>query len=244
MQHPEGKSLQDLMDELDEIINEAHVRREFEQAKERLIEWKIEAISTLDKISKDSAREFSNAGNFLTVSSGDFKTLTMEAKRHRGVLSRITPEPVTHTVPSPPQFDVFLSHNSKDKPEVKRLGEALKKRGLIVWLDEWELQPGLTWMDALEDIITTCKSAAVCVGAQGIGPWEQPEMQALLRRFVNEKRSGKIIPVIPILLPGAPDNVKLPVFLEAYTWVDLRPGLTKEGLDRVQWGITGVKSAP
>ena len=138
-------------------------------------------------------------------------------------------------------YDVFLSHNSKDKSEVKRLGEALKKRGLKVWLDEWELRPGLTWMDALENIIATCKSALVCVGGNGIGPWEEPEMRALLRRFVKEKQFGNIVPVIPVLLPGAPDDVELPMFLEAHKWVDLRGGLKKESLDLIQWGITDVK---
>jgi tetratricopeptide (TPR) repeat protein len=150
-------------------------------------------------------------------------------------------EPEDRTVST---FDVFLSYNSVDKPEVKRLGEALKKRGLTVWLDEWELQPGQPWMDALEDIIATCKSAAVCVGTSGIGPWQEPEMTALLRRFTNEKNSGNVVPVIPVLLPGAPEGLKLPLFLEAYTWVDLRAGLKKEGLDRIQWGITGVKPNP
>ncbi len=138
-------------------------------------------------------------------------------------------------------FDVFLSHNSADKSAVRRLGEALKRRNLSVWLDEWELAPGITWMDALEKIVTTCKSAAVCVGKNGIGPWEEPEMQALLIRFVKIKRAGEAMPVIPVLLPGAPGNVKLPVFLETFTWVDLRDGVKKEGLDRLQWGITGIK---
>lgn len=138
-------------------------------------------------------------------------------------------------------FDVFLSHNGEDKPAVKTLGNALKKRGLSVWLDEWELRPGLTWQDALEDIVTSCKSATVCFGGSGVGPWEEPEMQALLRRFVNEKKMGNVVPIIPVLLPGAPEDVKLPVFLEAFTWVDLRNGLTADGLERLRWGITGEK---
>jgi hypothetical protein len=138
-------------------------------------------------------------------------------------------------------FDVFLSHNSRDKPAVKSLGTALKQRGITVWLDEWELRPGLTWQDALEDIITGCKSAAVCFGGAGLGPWEDPEMQALLRRFVNEKKIGNVVPIIPVLLPGAPADVKLPLFLEAFTWVDLRNGLTADGLERLRWGITGEK---
>jgi hypothetical protein len=42
-------------------------------------------------------------------------------------------------------------------------------------------------------------------------------------------------------LPGAPTKPDLPLFLQQFTWVDLRGGLTSEGLDRLQWGITGVK---
>lgn len=34
-------------------------------------------------------------------------------------------------------YDVFLSHNSKDKPRVRRLAERLEKAGLRVWFDEW-----------------------------------------------------------------------------------------------------------
>jgi hypothetical protein len=92
-------------------------------------------------------------------------------------------------------FDTFLSHNSKDKPDVKRLGEALKKRSLTVWLDEWERRRGLPWQDALEEIVANCKSAAVCVGDNGIGPWEDPEMKALLRRSVDEKKTGNLVPI-------------------------------------------------
>lgn len=65
-------------------------------------------------------------------------------------------------------FDVFLSHNSKDKPVVKALGEMLKRSGVKVWLDEWELVPGRPWQEALEEIIVTCRSAAVLVGKDGL----------------------------------------------------------------------------
>jgi hypothetical protein len=133
-------------------------------------------------------------------------------------------------------FNVFLSHNSKDKPVVRQLGELLKKRGLTVWLDEWELAPGQPWQQQLEQIITTTQSAAVLVGADGLGPWEEPEMRACLAEFVNRK-----LPVIPVLLPDAPDKPTLPLFLKAFTWVDFRGGITNEALNRLQWGITGIK---
>ena len=138
-------------------------------------------------------------------------------------------------------FDTFLSHNSKDKPIVRQLADALVARGLRPWLDERELVPGRPWQEALEEIIQTTKTAVVMFGPAGLGPWEEPEMRACLSEFVDRK-----LPVIPVLLPGAPKQPDLPLFLKAFTWVDLRGGLTDDGLDRLQWGITGQKpgSAP
>lgn len=138
----------------------------------------------------------------------------------------------------PERFDVFLSYNSKDQVAVLELGKALRKRGLKVWLDEWELAPGQLWLDALERAIETIGSAAVLVAEGGLGPWEATEMRALLFEFVRRS-----LPVIPVLLPGAPEKPTLPVFLRQFTWVDLRAGINTEGLDRLQWGITGQKPA-
>ncbi len=134
-------------------------------------------------------------------------------------------------------FDVFLSHNSKDKPAVRQIAEALRDgRGLKVWLDEWELPPGVPWQDELETIIKTLRSAAVLVGKDGLGPWEMPEMRACLSEMVDRRMR-----VIPVLLPGTPSAPQLPLFLKQNTWVDLRGGITEEGLDRLEWGITGRK---
>ena len=50
-------------------------------------------------------------------------------------------------------FDVFSRENSRDKPTVRRLANALKARRVSVWLDEWELPPGQPWQEELERII-------------------------------------------------------------------------------------------
>ena len=105
------------------------------------------------------------------------------------------------------KFDVFLSHNSKDKPAVRKLAEQLRKHGLKVWLDEWELRPGQPWQEAIEEILECTKSAIVAVGKDGLGPWQDREMRGCLSEFVKRN-----ISVIPVLLADCPTVPKLPFF--------------------------------
>src|SRR6185436_21057673 len=53
--------------------------------------------------------------------------------------ARIRQHPVPRSAsPMPAEYDVFLSHNSRDKPVVEQVGAWLKSRGIRVWLDKWE----------------------------------------------------------------------------------------------------------
>lgn len=132
-------------------------------------------------------------------------------------------------------FDVFLCHNHRDKPEVKKLGEQLKSLGILPWLDEWELRPGLSWQRLLEQQIGQIKSAVVFVGQDGIGPWQHQELDAFLREFVSRR-----CPVIPVVLSNAPHEPQLPIFLQGMTWVDFRKQ-DPDPMDMLIWGITGQR---
>ncbi len=134
-------------------------------------------------------------------------------------------------------FDVFLCHNSEDKPAVKEIGGHLKERGILPWLDEWELRPGLPWQRLLEKQIPQIKSAVVFVGESSIGPWQNMELEAFLRQFV--KRG---CPVIPIILPDCKETPELPIFLGGMTWVDFRKD-DPDPMGQLIWGITGERSA-
>jgi len=132
-------------------------------------------------------------------------------------------------------FDVFLCHNSADKPAVRRISQQLKEAGILPWLDVEELRPGQPWQSLLEQQINNIRAVAVCVGSAGIGPWQQMEMYGFLNAFV--KRG---VPMIPLLLPDAPSVPDLPVFLAQMTWVDFR-SLDSDPLTRLIWGITGER---
>lgn len=130
-------------------------------------------------------------------------------------------------------FDVFLCHNNKDKDDVRNIALQLEEQEILPWLDERQLRPGLPWQDALERQIGQIKSAAVFVGSNGIGPWQKNELQAFLREFVNRG-----CPVIPVLLPSAPEKPDLPNFLAGMTWVDFRKQ-KPDPVSQLIWGITG-----
>ncbi len=146
------------------------------------------------------------------------------------------PRPTEDAVDLTQDFDVFLSYNRSEKAAAIELGRLLEARGLAVWLDYWEIAPGRPRQEALEKIIQTTRSAAVLVGKDGLGPWNDRAMRACLSQFVDRG-----LPVIPVLMPGVPEKPGLPPFLALMKWTDLRGGLTEEGLDRLQWGITGIK---
>lgn len=137
----------------------------------------------------------------------------------------------------PDGFDVFLSHDGRDKPTVEKIGAQLRGKGLRVWLDKWELRPGFPWQEGLEEGVQASRAVAVFVGAGALGSWQEPEMRAFIARSKREE-----VPVIPVLIPGCPDSPQLTLFLEALTWVDLRRGVTEDGLMRLIWGITGIKA--
>lgn len=132
-------------------------------------------------------------------------------------------------------YDVFLCHNNKDKMAVKAVGERLKEQGILPWLDEWELRPGQPWQPELEKQFKVLKAAAVFVGPDGIGPWQDMEQQAILRQFVKRN-----CPVIPVILPNCVTTPELPAFLEGMTWVDFRK-LEPDPIKQLVWGITGEK---
>ncbi len=132
-------------------------------------------------------------------------------------------------------FDVFLCHNSEDKPEIRRIADELLSRGLNPWLDEREIPPGKVWQAVLEAQIGTIKSAAIFVGQSGIGPWQNMEMRAFLNEFVE-----RACPVIPVVLTSAVETPLLPILLKNLNWVDFRK-TDQDPYKQLIWGITGKK---
>lgn len=142
-------------------------------------------------------------------------------------------------------YDIFLSHNSKDKALVEQLARVLIDSKYQPFLDKWHLIPGEPWQEELEKALNSSKTCAVFIGPHGQGGWQHPEMQvALNRRYVDKESCFR---VIPVLLPGSglPSESDLPIFLVGHTWVDFRNGIDdSEELNRLIAGIEGKAPGP
>lgn len=133
--------------------------------------------------------------------------------------------------PLPDSYDVFLSHNSRDKPVVREVDKLLRREGIRTWLDEKDILPGDVWEDELEVILGSIPVAVIFIGEHGMGRWERPETRVLL-----DEQAKRGVRLIPVLLPGAKE-VSEHRFLGQFSWTDLRDGIAEEKLQRLVAGI-------
>ncbi|MCK6559991.1 TIR domain-containing protein [candidate division KSB1 bacterium] len=134
------------------------------------------------------------------------------------------------------KFDVFLSHNSKDKAAVEKIAKQLLKVGIRPWLDRWNLTPGDTISEALEQAIKTIPCAALCFGPADIGKWHILEIRAYV-----EKWASGTARMIPVILPKVEETPELPLFVRQTLWVDMRDWENEksDGFYRLICGILG-----
>jgi hypothetical protein len=97
-------------------------------------------------------------------------------------------------------FDCFLCHNSDDKQTVRSIYNEIKKEKLSPWMDESDMRPGL-WRPQLSKIIRTIRVFIVFLGPHGLGPTQEMEIEAILKRHYINKSENKCI-IVPVYLDG------------------------------------------
>jgi WD40 repeat protein/RNase P subunit RPR2 len=112
-------------------------------------------------------------------------------------------------------FDVFLSHNSKDKARVRRLAERLRGAGLRVWFDEWVIRPGDDIYLSIEHGLEAARTLVLCLSPTALGSeWVGLERSTVLFRDPGNADRR----FIPLLLA----DCVLPDTIRRYKYVDFR----------------------
>ena len=89
------------------------------------------------------------------------------------------------------EYDVFISHASEDKEEVARpLAEALRKNGLSVWYDEFELKIGDSLRRKIDKVIANSNFGIIVISRDFISKgWTNYELDGLITKAVNGEQT-------------------------------------------------------
>lgn len=71
---------------------------------------------------------------------------------------------------------VFLSHNSNDGEQVRRLANELWAADITTWLDQEKLRARDVWEPRLENEVKNSAIVLACIGVHGPGPWQKKEL--------------------------------------------------------------------
>lgn len=126
---------------------------------------------------------------------------------------------------------VFISHSSKNRRRAERLANALKKRGVDVWYDEWDMLVGHNLADQIYEGIRSSDYLAVILTKAAItSRWVKEELD-LAKVDEIENRGTKIIPLLY-------ERCDIPYGLRTKVYADFT-SFTK-GFDRLMKLLAGI----
>jgi formylglycine-generating enzyme required for sulfatase activity len=117
---------------------------------------------------------------------------------------------------------IFISHSSADTEAVLRLANDLKRAGLEVWLDKWEIGVGDRITKTVQDGLVGATHLAIWLTRASVASgWVEREWQS---KFGAEIATGQTV-----ILPLLAEDCQIPAMLEDKKYADFRRDYT-EGL--------------
>lgn len=123
---------------------------------------------------------------------------------------------------------IFLSHNSNDKPFVRKLASDLRRNGFYVWVDEAEIKLGDSLIEKIREGIDKVSYVGVVLSNNSINSeWVKREIDIAM----NQEIEGKRVKVLPIML----EKVDMPSFLIGKLYADFTTDKNyKNGLELIK----------
>jgi hypothetical protein len=114
----------------------------------------------------------------------------------------------------------FLSHNSRDKRFVRRLAADLNRNSVDVWFDEWEIRPGDSITNSIEDGLRRYNNFVLIMTPSAMqSRWVARELSTTLYRYNSSRKQGqRKVRIIPALRK----QCTIPLWLRDIKYVDFR----------------------
>jgi hypothetical protein len=116
-------------------------------------------------------------------------------------------------------FDVFISHSSKDKTTADATCAALEAAGIRAWIAPRDVSPGTEYAAAIVDAIESCRLMVVIVSSNA-------NASRQIHREI-ERAASRGVPILPMRIEAIVPTKSMAYFLGEIHWLDaLSPPLT------------------
>lgn len=121
--------------------------------------------------------------------------------------------------------EIFLAHSSANHLFVERLATDLRRRGVRVWFDQWEITVGDSIVQKVNKGLHSHSYLGIVLSPEAVrSPWVHKELDAGL---IRELRTRRVV-VLPILHK----DCRIPPLLQGKHYADFRRGY-HSGLDEL-----------
>ena len=218
-------------DEIDALIPIGALERVLTAAvpSQRLEELFAGGPDPRDVLTRLSPGELEHVCGALRILSPDALN---QAETVRRILVAIGADPLSGDVHAgrTRDHDVFLSYPNRHRTIIERIANILTELGVRPWLDTWEISPGAEFKAVIRRALDRCDACAVFVGPEGLGPWQELELDAA---FEGAKRGLRVIPV----LLGSAQREAVPPILRRFSSVHIADAGDRAAIERLGRGL-------
>jgi TolB-like protein/Tfp pilus assembly protein PilF len=136
------------------------------------------------------------------------------------------------------QYDVFISHSTKDKAAADAVCAALEARGIRCWIAPRNIQPGADWGESILRAIASVKVVALVLSKNANA---STQIKREVERAVHHRRT-----IIPLRIENVTPAQSLEYFLSTAQWLDAFNHPLEHHLDHIaatlEEIITGQKN--
>jgi len=118
----------------------------------------------------------------------------------------------------PKRPQIFVSYAGEDRAIARQVSDSLQSAGLLVWNDAWELAPGDSVVQRIQEALSSSDILLVLLSRSSVAShWVQSELSAALSMELRDRA----ITVIPALI----EDCDIPPLLSDRVFIDLRGDL-------------------
>lgn len=134
-------------------------------------------------------------------------------------------------------MQVFLSHNSEDKPIVEKIGEFLEANGVTAWIDKWRMSPGDSLIEKIGEALDKSEKLVVFLSPDSVDSnWVKQEVATGKIMELAEEKGVGINFIIPVLLRPC----KIPWFLKDKVYANFSDKSFEAACDELLRGINNT----